>query len=176
MKHGDVDGDGREELLLVGEDNGYDAACLLVLDSRLMRGCAPLPSGYSFEGVDKGAEKFYILFPRTDLHRLQGGVRNVAAAIHVYADKRFIVGVAEDKDDWSIGVNYQFDSTLTCERAEPSDRFIARHRQLEQEGKLKTRVDDGYREKLRRALLYWDGEKFVNHRAMNDRHSQVAQK
>jgi len=73
-------------------------------------------------------------------------------------------------------MNYQFDSTLTCERAEPSDRFIARHRELEQEGKLKTRIDDGYRENVRKALLYWDGEKFVNQRAMNKRYEEVAHK
>ena len=64
-------------------------------------------------------------------------------------------------------VFFEFDSQMHCVRARGGDEFVALHRELEKDGKLKTKIGDGYFEDLCRAVQYWDGEKFVKEPMMN---------
>ena len=54
-----------------------------------------------------------------------------------------------------------------------SDSFAASHKQLELEGKLSSQLNDEYFEALRKGVMYWDGEKFVDRLAMNKHYFDI---
>jgi hypothetical protein len=68
MAHHDLDGDGVDELLLAGTDNGLRQAVLLVFDPRRVAGANhyTAPNRYQLEGFPPGSEKAIVVFPRTE--------------------------------------------------------------------------------------------------------------
>lgn len=70
MDVADLDGDGADEVLLGGVNNGYGdgeehGATLVVLDARALGGQGRVPKGYGMQvaGLKKGVEKRVLLFP-----------------------------------------------------------------------------------------------------------------
>ncbi len=159
----DLDGDGIEELLLVGQNNRFRMACLLVLDPRKIEGYGPAPREFKPANAPPGSEKFYLAFPPTDLKDKSVDITNMAFNIEVRANGLIEAIVSEPLDKYWAEVYYYLDSTLTCVRVSVSDHFVAAHRLMEQEGRSNRHVDASYLEGLRTAVQYWDGERFVGH-------------
>ena len=67
----DLDGDGREEIVLTGVANGYDhQATLVVLDSDRVSGASTeVRPEFQIHGMGLAREKLRLLFPRSDLNR-----------------------------------------------------------------------------------------------------------
>jgi hypothetical protein len=167
LEHRDIDGDGIAELVAVGENNGYDMASLAVLDPRELSGHSPAPANYTPQGLPTGTEKYYLLFPRSDLKRFASHKRNVAESPRFAKDGLMRVYVAERVENIWHPLIYCFDKSMKCIRVEGEDTFINLHRRLEAEGKLTRKLDAQYYEELRQSVLYWDGEKFVKEPTMN---------
>jgi hypothetical protein len=68
----DLDHNGRPEILCSGQNNGYERACLFLLDPRHMSGASPQDEKSRFEGKDPGSELFYVLLPVSFLAKLKG--------------------------------------------------------------------------------------------------------
>jgi hypothetical protein len=175
-KHFDVDGDGTEELFFAGENNALDAACLAILDPRRIVGHSPLNHEFVPDNLEAGTEKYYIIFPRTDLETLSNHPRNVAYELQVSGSASFHVGCQESFPEGGYAVFYEFDSSFRVRKAILSDDFVAFHRQMEAEGRLHKKLDEEYTSDLLKAVRYWDGEKFVPEPTMNRKYRQIARK
>ncbi|MBM4161870.1 MAG: hypothetical protein FJ217_12340 [Ignavibacteria bacterium] len=174
--HTDSDGDGVEELFFAGQNNRLGQACLVVLDPRKIDGYAPAPKEYVPEGVSKGMEEYYLVFPPTDLKREWVDITNRTVGLTMRADGLLEVVVMEPLERFKAEVYYYFDTSMRCVRVRGSDHFAAAHRQLENEGKLKRTLDGAFFEDLRRQVLYWNGERFVNEPTKANQQDGVARK
>jgi hypothetical protein len=152
----------------VGENNAFDMASLAVLDPRALSGHSPAVPAFTPKDLPAATEKYYILFPRSDLKKFAHHKRNVAAASELQPDGLLRVDVAEDWADFGFyPLFYFFDRSMRCVRVMGEDTFINFHHKLEAEGKLTRKLDAQYYEELRQGVLYWDGEKFVHEPTMN---------
>jgi hypothetical protein len=159
--HKDLDHDGVEELVFGGQNNRLKHASVVVFDARMIGGGAPAPENYYPKGFPPGTEKYYLLFPSSDLMTFSTDVTNEVESLRITADGMIEVTIDEPARQTSGTLYYYFDSTMACISVRPSDSYTAAHRLFEQEGKLTSHLDDDYFEALRRGVLYWDGEKFV---------------
>jgi hypothetical protein len=71
MVQADLDGDGRQEIILTGVAHGYDSqATLVVLDSDHVSGASKeIVPAYQIRGMGDAHERMRLLFPRSDLNR-----------------------------------------------------------------------------------------------------------
>jgi hypothetical protein len=157
----DLDGDGVEELLFAGQNNRFGRACLLVLDPRNIHGGAPVPKGSVPENIKGGTEKYYVIFPPSDLEQKWVDITNQAIEMTIRADGLIEVVIMEVLQDYRPEMYYYLDSTMTCVRVRGSDHFTAAHKMYEKEGRITRPLNDAFYEDLRRSVLYWNGEKFV---------------
>jgi len=157
----DLDGDGKKELLVVGMNDEYGKGCLIVFDSSRISGCSPQIIEYPREGLTFGTEKYYILFPRTDvdqnlfplkesMHKVEllrnGRVQVIAGTSHLY---------------------FEMDPDLRLQDVKGSDFFRDKHRELKAAGKITSVLDDAYYEELKSGVLYWDGTEWTSTPTMN---------
>jgi len=163
----DVDGDGTEEILLGGQNNGFSLASLAVLDPDVLEGHAPAPASHTPANVPPGREKFYILFPRSDLGAFAVNRSARVVGLSYLSPGHLMATVAEDFESRTVPLLFHFDSSMVCTRVEAEDTFVVAHRQLKKEGKLKAELNVDYFEALRREVQYWDGSRFVKVPATN---------
>jgi hypothetical protein len=119
----DVNGDGFEEILLGGVNNGYGCATLVVLDPRNVSGASTQTADdhRQLMGFGQAKEKLIIQFPKTVFNRglfKYNATRNMSItkdAISVY--------VAESEGDMAATVTYRFTPELTLQDVEISDHL-----------------------------------------------------
>lgn len=169
----DIDGDGIEELFFAGQNNGYDAAALLVLDPRYMSGHAPAPLSGTPLNIPEGREKYYILFSRSDLEKIADQKRNVARHLTFTNDGLLQIGVYENIAKRWYPLLYYFNTKMECVKVDGEDAFVTLHRKMEAEGKLTRKLDEQYYEELRQGVRYWDGEAFVKVATMNKKYQEI---
>jgi len=146
---------------------------MIILDPRSILGHAPSTDDFTPKEITPGEEKYYLIFPRTDLETLYSHPRNVAFHLSFKSDSLLEVGCEERVLDGPSFVTYfYFDDSLSCVKVVPTDGFTAFHHRMESEGKLTKRLDNQYIEELRQGVRYWDGERFVKEPTMNRRYIQ----
>lgn len=176
LHHQEIGDGGASELIAIGENNAYDMAALTVLDLRALSGHSPALPAYTPHDVPVGTEKYYLLFPRSDVKKVASHKRNVTRSAEARADGSLQVWVAERVDREWYPLIYSFGTSMKCVRVEADDRYIILHRKLETEGKLTQKLDAQYYEELRQGVLYWDGGKFAKEPTMNKTYVSLAQK
>ncbi len=149
MGHADLDGDGIEELLLGGVDNGIAQATLLVFDPRFVSG-ANHYSGrnpYQLQGFTAGSEKVEITFPRSDFNVRERF--NQIFSIQTLPN-RILVPVTESR--WRQNGNvifYEFDRSLNIVSMEKSPEVVMTYRELHQQGLVNHDWSDTELERLK---------------------------
>jgi hypothetical protein len=180
----DIDGDGVDELFLGGQNNRLQQASLAVLDPRQIRGQAPAPSEFTVKGILPGYERYYVLFPVSDLKPVWADITNEVTGVAWKSDSTLEVVVSEkvrsphqdiqSSRPYEGGTLYfYFDRSMRCIRVLASDAFSATHALYEQIGVVKGRIDPAYLERLRQGVQYWDGGKFVKDPMVNRRSREV---
>ena len=176
LDHRDIDGDGVEEIFVVGENNSFDLASMVVLDPRRIEGHAPANNEFIPQGVRTGTEKYYVLLPRSDIQKLGSFPRNQASNITFKSDGSIEVAAHDRLAELDYNVFFYFTTTMVCTKAIPSDNFTTFHQRWEAEGKLSKKSPDQISDELRQAVAYWDGEKFVHQPTKNRRYEEIAKK
>ncbi|MBM3296042.1 MAG: hypothetical protein FJY83_00400 [Candidatus Aminicenantes bacterium] len=155
----DLDGDGRSEILCAGQNNDYNRACLFVLDPEEVRGRSPQEgaSARRFLGIEAGAEKAYLLFPRSVVAE-QYELRNFISNILIKQDEREIelLVVERAQPEASLLLRYTFDFNLNLKRIEPEDELLTEIKRLRFQGKI-TPEEERNLFAPGEGLLYWDG-------------------
>jgi hypothetical protein len=167
IKYLDIDHDGIDEILCIGQNNSFNLASFTIFDPRSIVGHSPSDSSRTPVGIPAGTEKYYILFPRSDLQILATAKRNIAESMHISNDSLIRINVGEHIGSDKYYHLYFFDSKFQCFRVDGEDWFITFHRKMEAEKKLTRQLDAHYYEELRTGVQYWNGEKFVNEPTMN---------
>jgi hypothetical protein len=177
----DIDLDGKEELLLCGVNDGFNRACLAVLDPSRIGGCSPLPPSEMPPEGTGGQEMYYILFPRWQIQ--PGGRRRLYNYVRRLVDLQgsgVDVAVAEYLDDPRTGgdaacsVYFALGRTLSVDRIMVDDTAIEISQLLYKQGKIKAPVTSATFASLKDSVLYWDGNKFVNTPTMNEKYKTAA--
>jgi hypothetical protein len=139
----DLDGDGRQEILLGCISNGYHTASLLVLDPYNLGGTSEEENqDYQLLGFGPGREKARVLFPRTCINRKfsEYGVPDPPA---VRDDSIQVVVNERGAGPGAIAcVFYHLNRRLELTNAFANDSFRNLHRDLEAAGQLDHKLTD----------------------------------
>ena len=133
----DLDGDGREEIVLTGVANGYDhQATLVVLDPDRVSGASTeVRPEFQIHGMGVAREKLRLLFPRSDLNR--AGLFTYNYAIEPAArGAKLQVNVEECPGLKGCSIRYEFDRNFHLITANAGgDEFRNAHNRLYAQGK-----------------------------------------
>jgi hypothetical protein len=180
VTHRDIDHDGIEELFFCGQNNGYDAASLTVLDPRYISGHSPAPVAYTPKNIPNGTEIFCLLFPRSDLKHVLSFKRNIVFNLQFKEDSTLTAWVKEkvptanSNTFTNTALIYHFDNSMRCTGVDADDWFVQFHKKMEAEGKITKHLDARYYEDLRKSVLYWNGQKLVNTSTKNSLYTKSA--
>lgn len=147
---GDVDLDGRKELILSGVNNEYARGCLAVFKPGQLQGLSPqISEEFRSPQLGPGKQSAYIIFPRSD----------VQAASHVQGDpvNYFWLhkggGLAAETTEAQIV--YELDASLTCRYVTLSHPFQNLHRDLALAGRVHSVLDEAYKQSLITQFRYF---------------------
>ena len=158
----DLNQDKKNELIISGMNNEYIKGMIAVFDPGNISGCSPqIQDEYRFKDIDPGTERYYILFPRTDVDQADYLRENIS--IIDILDNERISALA--KNSYLL---FEFDFDLYIQAIHPSDSFRSAHKALRDQGKIDSELDDEYFERLKEGLLYFDGKQWVSHPSMRN--------
>jgi len=158
----DLDGDGREELIVVGVNNEYRGGCLIVFDTRKISGSSPQTGEFVCEGFGPGTELYYVTVPRSD----------VSEAMGLYVADLRMLDITENRRiraTSSIGLIFEFGFDLELLQLTWGHSYIFNHQNMTEAGKITSVLDDAYTANLRKAVRYWNGSEWVAEPARNTR-------
>lgn len=158
----DLNGDSQYELIISGMNNEYIKGMIAVFDPGNISGSSPqIQDEYRFKDIDSGMEKYYILFPRTDVDQVDHLRENIS--IIDILDNGRISTLAKNSN-----LLFEFDFDLHIQAIRASDSFRSAHKLLREQGKIDSELDDEYFERLKEGLLYFDGKQWVSQPAMRN--------
>lgn len=130
----DLDGDGREEIVAAGINNGYHQATLLVLDpDRVFGASAEVRPGFQIQGMGVAQERLRLLFPRSDLNKALFTYNQALEPTVEHGSIR--VTVQECLIPPGCSVWYEFDKSLHLISAYAGEEFRSAHARFYQNSK-----------------------------------------
>jgi hypothetical protein len=157
----DLEGDGKKELLVAGQNDEYGKGCLIVFDPARVSGCSPQISKFPGPGLEPGSEVSYLLFPRTDVDKNLYPLKETMCAIDLLQNNRIQLLAYVSRLYFELGPD------LSLQDVKASDFFRDKHREMKAEGKISSVLDDAYYEALKNGVLYWDGTEWTSTPTMN---------
>jgi hypothetical protein len=146
----DVDGDGREELIVCGVNNQYRGGCLIVFDTRDISGGSPQTGDFVLEGIGPGSMLYYVTTPYTDVSLAKRVAVDGLRRLDIMSNDWIEVGAA-------VGINYDFDFQLKCIQVSMEHKFWMDHYELSRSGAVSSVLGEDYRKKLKDGIRWWDG-------------------
>jgi outer membrane protein assembly factor BamB len=151
----DLERDGRKEIIFSGMNNEYKKGCLIVFDTARISGGSPQSvEKYISPTLSAGTERFYVLFPRTDLDMSEFPIEMVVS-FEVLSNDLILVTMDKSRIIYELG----FD--LAPRIARTSHPFEQKHAVAVREGRIKSVLDDAYFENLKLGILYWNGREWT---------------
>ena len=146
----DLNGDGREELIVAGVNNEY-GGCLVIFDPARIDGCSPQTGEFRSDTLPSGSEKYYVHLPRTDVSLASGDIVEGIPYFGITGNKRLSVFT-------DCSLTFEFDFGLRCLSVDFSHGFMMKHNELRAAGKIRSSLaDPAYRELMRKGVRYWTG-------------------
>jgi hypothetical protein len=156
----DLDGDGREELIVVGVNNEFRGGCLVVFDTRRISGSSPQSGRFVCEGLEPGSELYYVTVPYTDVSEAMGIVVAGFSFIEITENERI-------RATYLPSLFYEFGFDLKCLQVDWGHDYEYRHGEMAEAGKLTSVLGDPYRANLLAAVRYWNGSAWTAEPARN---------
>jgi hypothetical protein len=130
----DLDGDGREEIVATGINNGYLQATLVVLDpDRVFGASTEVRDKFQIHGRGVAQERLRLLFPRSDLNKALFSYNEALEPTVEHGTIRLTV--RECMVPPGCPVWYEFDKNLHLISAYAGEEFRSNHVRLYQNGK-----------------------------------------
>jgi len=157
----DLDADGKKEILFAGLNDEYGTGSLAVFDASDIRGSSPQTENTACKNCGAGSEKYYLIFPRTDVDKILAPHKEGLECIDILPNGRIqlLTGVSN--------IFFILDTQLRLLDVQGSDSFWLRHRELRAAGKISSELNDAYYENLKKSVLYWDGTQWTSTPTMN---------
>jgi hypothetical protein len=146
----DLDGDGREEILVGGVNNEYKGGCLIVFDTRRIAGGSPQSGRFACEGWGPGTQRYYVIVPYTDVSDAMGVV--VEGFNDVLIQKNSTIRAI-----YGVSLFYEFDFGLKCLQVDWGHGYINQHGDMVRAGRITSVLDGAYAAALLAGVRYWDG-------------------
>jgi hypothetical protein len=157
----DLERDGKKEIIASGQNNEYNKGCLVVLNAARVSGSSPQSvERFISPGLSAGTERFYVLFPRTEVD-LGEFPSESSDKIEVLTNDLILVHM------YFSGVLYELGFDLAPRIARTSHRFEQKHAVAVREGRVKSVLDDAYFENLKLGILYWNGRQWTGTPSQN---------
>jgi hypothetical protein len=156
VAHADLNGDGVEEVLLAGVNNGYRVGTLVIFDSRNVSGASSQPGRQIF-GFPPGTEKAVVLFPRTCVSQNASYTR--VSELRITRERRIVLAVVEGiSEAQNPGVMiYELDFRLNVVNCRPESHLQEAHRAMELQGILDHPWTEDENERLRSQVIIKGG-------------------
>ena len=130
----DLDGDGREEIVTTGINNGYLQATLVVLDpDRVFGASTEVRPAFQIHSMEVAQERLRLLFPRSDLNKVLFTFNGAMKPTVEHGNIRLTV--EECLVPPGCAVWYEFDKNLHLISAYAGDDFRSAHARFYQNGK-----------------------------------------
>lgn len=154
MAYADVNGDGREELIVCGVNNEYKGGCIAVFDPKNMSGGSPQTGNYVCKDIGPGTMLYYITTPYVDVSLPLGYVVEGFNLLDI------------TKNNWTRaqmknGLIFEFDPSFRCVQVSGGHQFEMVHSGLVKDGKVTSVLNEGYLKAIRDGIRYWNGAAFV---------------
>ena len=134
MALSDFYGDGKEEIVATGVNNGYLQATLVVLDpDRVFGASTEVRPNFQIHGMGAAQERLRLLFPRSDLNKAMFSFNQATEPTVDHGSIRLTVG--ECLTPLGCFVWYEFDKNLHLISAYAGDDFRSNHARFYQNGK-----------------------------------------
>jgi hypothetical protein len=156
----DPDGDGREELIVVGVNNEYKGGCLVVFDTRRISGSSPQSGRFACEGLEPGSELYYVTVPYADVSEAMG----IVVAGFSYID---ITENARIRATYVPSLYYEFGFDLKCLLIDWGHGYEYNHGEMAKAGRLTSVLGDAYRANLLAGVRYWNGSSWTSEPSRN---------
>ena len=148
---GDLDGDGKREIVLSGVNNGYRKGCIVVFKAGNVHGSSPQDDAqYRSAALGTGTQTDYILFPPTRLHTL---IAQEGEPINSFwiREGAGLTGVTHD-----TGIYFDLDRRLACTSVTFSNFTRDLYGQFVRGGAFLPRLDESLEQELAAGLLYYE--------------------
>ena len=157
----DLDRDGKKEILVSGMNNEYRSPMFTVFDAGHIAGASPQNEDqYTCAAFKPGTEMFYLLFPRTEVDRLES-LLDCILRIDIFQDDRISLMTKISN------INYELDFNLKALGVRLSNSFKQAHQNAVREGRINSELNDDYIEALKRGVRYFDGSGWVSEPSRN---------
>jgi len=157
----DLDGNGKKELLVSGMNNEYKRPALAVFDADSIAGASPQSEEeYTCAAFEPGTEMYYLLFPRTDVDRLDSLMESMGR-IDIYQNGRISLMTVISN------IYYELDYDLKPTGVQLSNSFEQAHQEAVREGRIDSELNDDYIEVLKEGVRYFDGVGWVSEPSRN---------
>jgi hypothetical protein len=153
----DLDGDGKEELLFGGVNNGCQQATLVAFDPRQVHGASTQARGdsHQFQGQSSGTEKAVVLFTRTELNEVTEPFNFVMA---IWQEGDVIqVTVREKRGNESGYVAYTLDKRLNLRQVTPSYGLMKLYDEFRAAGRIHRNLESDETPRLRQIKVVRNG-------------------
>lgn len=158
----DLNNDGTKEMVLAGMNNEYKKGCLIVFDLNNIKGSSPQSKDYyKCKDLGPGSEKFYILFPRTDVD-IQNTEVEALVLVEPLNNQRLSVKSQVGK------IYFELDFNFVLKAINFSDDFRQLHKHLVEDKKISSKLDENYEMDLIKGLLYFDSENWTYKPSMSN--------
>lgn len=152
----DLNKDGRSEIVISGCNNEYKKGCLIVFDTARINGSSPqYKEEYICRELEPGTEKYYILFPRTDLDLIEA-YQEAIGIIDVLENQRVVLTSLTGRILFELNYDLELMSITF------SNHFKQKHKRAQLEGKIRSELNEEYKENLKNGILYYDGQNWVS--------------
>ena len=157
----DLNEDGKKEIVAIGLNNEFGKGCLVVFDPSEIKGGSAQSGYYKCKELELDSEKYYILFPRTDVDIDKYLVESIIT-IDVLKNHRLSVLTQLSR------IIYEFNYKLELQDVRFSHKFEQMHKEARLEGTIKSELNEEYRRNLEKGLLYCDGENWISKYTMSN--------
>lgn len=148
---GDVDGDGKKEIVLSGVNNGYRRGCVIVFKDGNVHGSSPQDqTAYRNASVGPGTQSDYILFPTADFHVFLGQQGDPINHLWIH-EGGGMTGMTYDTQ-----IYFDLNPRLECTSVTLSNYFRNLYERLVQEGKIHGPLGKDFEKKLAEDFLYYE--------------------
>jgi len=159
LTYQDLDGDGREELIVVGVNNEYRGGCLVVFDPQRISGGSPQTGDFVCHGIGPGSMISYVTVPYTDVSAARGRPVDGLRTVEITANNWI-------RATTSNGIIYEFDFSLKCVQVTFGHGFMIDHYETRKAGAVTSVLDDGYKANLIGGIRYWNGSAWAAESSM----------